>query len=61
MTRGNEFFCGRAFPFLLTLGTCGDEQFSTMVTRMRGMSIPWVVMAMPEEKKRGVGSAGSLR
>ena len=32
-----------------------------MVTRMRGMSIPWVVMAMPEEKKRGVGSAGSLR
>ena len=60
MTRRNEFFCGRAGPFLLTLGTCGDEQFSTMVTRMRGMSILWVVMAMPE-KKRGVGSAGSLR
>ena len=48
MTRGNEFFC-RAFPFLITLGTCGDEQFSTMVTKMRGMSIQWVVMAMPEK------------
>ena len=49
MTRRNEFFCGRAGPFLLTLGTCGDEQLSTMLTRMRGMSIPWVVMAMPEK------------
>ena len=54
MTRGNEFF-----PFLITLGTCGDEQFSTMVIKMRGMSIRWVVMAMPE--KRGVGLASSLR
>ena len=46
---GMSFFCGRACPFLLTLGTCGDEQFSTMVTKMRGMSILWVVMAMPEK------------
>ena len=35
-------------PFL-SLEICGDEQFSTMVTRMRGMSIQWVVMAMPEK------------
>ena len=56
---GMSFFCGRACPFLLTLGTCGDEQFSTMVTKMRGMSIRWVVMTMPE--KRGVGLASSLR
>ena len=48
MTRVDEFFC-RAFPFLITLGTCVDEQFSTMVTKMRGMGIQWVVMAMPEK------------